>query len=148
MLCQWKKTIRGYECVNEGCGYVFARLDLLADQSVPPRRQCRAKEATSRVVHHLAEATGDPSLLEKAGHYAKAIAKWTFAKFPVRTAEEVAACVAVCESCEHYDAEKTSCKVCGCKVTAKGMAVRNKARMATEDCPKGKWPKKIIVAVL
>jgi hypothetical protein len=89
---------------------------------------------------HLAEITGDPTILVKVAHYAVALVRWTKAKWPVRTDEEVATIIAICESCEHYNAKKQSCNVCGCKVSAKGCAIRSKARMKTETCAKGKWP--------
>jgi len=71
-----------------------------------------------------------------ARHYARALAKWTAAKFPVRSDAEVKRLLSICEACtEHV---KGHCRVCGCRVN-RGPAVANKIRMATEDCPKGKW---------
>jgi hypothetical protein len=87
--------------------------------------------------------------------YGHALARWATAGFPERTPEEIAAIHAVCRKCPHRlpggvlpdwvagllgQVQPLRCKICGCGVQLDGPAVLNKARMATEDCPRGKWP--------
>jgi hypothetical protein len=75
---------------------------------------------------------------EQAAHYATALARWAAAGFPTRPDEEVERIFReCCQPCDqHVDGR---CKKCGCCVSAKGMAIRNKLKMATEKCPLGKW---------
>lgn len=139
MDCEYRQYKNKWKCSR--CNHVVA-----VRGPKPPHRKCRRGSrhiCRSEDLEKLAEATGDHTLLERGGRWAKAVAKWTAAGWPVRADEEVAACHAVCQICEKYDHSKQTCKVCGCKVTAKGMAIRNKAKMATEDCVRGKWPKLI-----
>jgi hypothetical protein len=70
-------------------------------------------------------------------HYAKALATWAKAGFPTRSDEETAAVYAICKECENNVSDR--CKLCGCRVSPTGMALGNKARMATESCPLKKW---------
>jgi hypothetical protein len=99
-------------------------------------------------VCYLAEI--DPTTI---GHYAQALARWTAAGFPVRSAAEVRECLLICIACENFvpnrpectaDACKLKyggrCRKCGCNVSTSGMAIINKAKMATEHSPLGKWP--------
>ena len=113
-----------------------------------PRRNCpepETPEARARREAEIAEAEAayveriDPTPLEKAKHYAKALLKWSAAGFPTRTDAEVAAIVAICEACEKWDCAKAACGVCGCGVSQRRWAVTNKARMKTEVCPLKKW---------
>ena len=78
-----------------------------------------------------------PSLPKQLSSWAKAILKWEQAGKPVRTDEQVAAILEVCKGCKHFTG--TKCKVCGCRVNVGPHAIINKARMATERCPRGKW---------
>lgn len=39
----------------------------------------------------------------------------------------------ICHGCKHYDPQSGQCKVCTCVISLK-------AQLATEKCPKGKWP--------
>ena len=88
----------------------------------------------------LAEATGDQSLIALGIRYARALVRWGKAGFPTRTDEEVAAIVATCQTeGKCYDPDRKTCRVCGCCVGTKGLAVRNKAKMGTEHCPRKMW---------
>ena len=80
-----------------------------------------------------------PSTIKKVCSWIKAINRWRKAGKPIRTDAEVANLVAICKRCKHYST-KGRCRACGCAVTKGAWAVMNKARMATEDCPKGEWP--------
>jgi GR25 family glycosyltransferase involved in LPS biosynthesis len=75
--------------------------------------------------------------LEDTTHYAHALARWAKAGFPTRTQEEVDRILyECCQPCDSY--VNGRCAICRCRVN-RGPAVVNKIRMATEDCPKGKW---------
>lgn len=92
----------------------------------------------------------EPDTLTALWHRWRAsIAKWKAAGKPVRSPEEMAACLAVCTGaatgrpCEHFDKRLGvlgKCTVCGCGVSAAPIGEVNKIRMATENCPLGKWP--------
>jgi len=71
-------------------------------------------------------------------HYAQALAKWAAAGFPTRTEGEVKACLAMCKACEHY-MSNGRCRRCGCCINKSKVAVLNKAKMKTEQCPVSKW---------
>jgi hypothetical protein len=76
--------------------------------------------------------------------YKEALIRWNKAGRPKRTQEEVEEiytthCNPPGKPCEWYDPEQSRCKGCGCKVTVGSVAVFNKIKMATEQCPKGKW---------
>jgi hypothetical protein len=110
------------------------------------RRNCRkpeTPEARAKREAEIAKAESayveriDPTPLEKAGHYAVALLRWSAAGFPRRSDEEVAAIVAICRACEKF--RDGACTKCGCGVSTSRWAVVNKARMATEICSLGKW---------
>lgn len=46
----------------------------------------------------------------------------------VRPGDEQAACLAICQGCEHYVPADARCEICGCFAMLK-------ARLATEHCP-------------
>lgn len=72
-------------------------------------------------------------------NYAKAVTKWFANGRPVRSDEEVGKLLDICKGCEHYNAERSACKICGCNLNLSQNAMVNKLRMATEHCPIGKW---------
>ncbi len=108
-----------------------------------PERQAKIRkflENSAENARIAADLLEDPSMVEMATHYAIALGKWAKSGFKVRTPEEVGRVVDICQNgCGFYDPEKSVCKVCGCSVSMSGTAVKNKAKMATEHCPKGKW---------
>jgi hypothetical protein len=69
-------------------------------------------------------------------HYAQALVRWTKAGFPERSDDEVSRLESICKACSKYVDGR--CKQCSCRVN-KRPAVVNKIRMATENCPLGKW---------
>ena len=76
--------------------------------------------------------------LADAVHYGQALARWTMAGFPVRSAEAVATIYREhCESCDQNRGGR--CAQCGCHVATSGLPVANKIAMATERCPEKKW---------
>jgi len=82
-----------------------------------------------------------PALSMQLWTYKEAVLRWHKAGRPTRTQEEVDQILeGHCKNqCEWYDPEKGRCKGCGCVVSASSIAIFNKIKMATEQCPKGKW---------
>jgi hypothetical protein len=92
---------------------------------------------TRRSVHAMARQPATPGLLKRAGSLAKAIGSETKAIVqgqPTLTAQQVAARLAVCASCDQLRSNR-ACAKCGCFVDAK-------ARFRSQDCPLRKWPAK------
>jgi hypothetical protein len=156
-----QSTLHAYDCILiwngrcwicNSCNRPYRPRDFSkVDPSKPPNRNCparmtpeakaereaeQAKQQAEAVeaAKAFAEITNEPSIIEKTGHYAVALLRWAAAGRPGRTDEEVAAIFAICEPCEQWNADKAACKICGCNVSLKGWAIRNKARMATEHC--------------
>ena len=77
--------------------------------------------------------------IKMAKRWVAALLKWRKAGYPTRTQKEVARIVPICESneCGHYINGR--CSKCGCGVNNNRIAIVNKAKMATEKCPLGKW---------
>ncbi len=79
----------------------------------------------------------------------KAVNRWRKAGYPVRSDDEVASVLAICQSnvCGHFNAKRSKCGLCGCPVNLNPGAQFNKARMATEGCPDDPplWTPKIVV---
>jgi len=73
-----------------------------------------------------------------ARHWSAAMARWAAKGFPVRSRQQVAwierEC---CRPCEHY--QDGRCTHCRCRVNTNPIAAANKIKMATEDCPLGRW---------
>jgi len=81
-----------------------------------------------------------PAISMQLWLYKEALGRWKKAGYPVRTDEEVREIHATkCKNCSWFDAEKSRCKGCGCKVSVGSVAIFNKIKMATEHCPKGEW---------
>lgn len=110
--CEFDEFLK---CVH--CGYQARRADT--------RRNCAIDRP--------------PSLLVRLRNYEAALARWLAAGRPVRSDAEVEGLLAICESnrCGAY--REGTCLSCGCPVNRSGFAVRNKLRMATEQCPRGEW---------
>jgi hypothetical protein len=88
-----------------------------------------------RSAHAMERQAAPPGLLKRAGSLAKAIGAETKAiaqRQPNLTAQQVAARLAVCGSCDQLRPNRT-CARCGCFVDAK-------ARFRSQDCPLRKWP--------
>lgn len=81
-----------------------------------------------------------PTLVTQARNYWKAIKKWITAGRPVRSDEDIKKIHAnYCLQCDWYDKQVQRCKGCGCKIQLGGAALLNKAKMATEHCPRDFW---------
>ena len=89
----------------------------------------------------LAEAVG------KGKRLTKAAMRWIKAGRPMATPEEQAERLAICQGggghapCPKYDAAAGKCKACGCGLKKGVGIVPAKSKMATEECPAGKWPR-------
>jgi len=77
--------------------------------------------------------------LEMAKRWVTALLKWRAAGYPTRTQEEVDRIVAICKTNECGEYVKGRCKKCGCCVSHSKIPITNKAKLATESCPVGKW---------
>lgn len=77
------------------------------------------------------------SLAGQAWQAGVAYARWAAAGLPVLDAEQVARRRAACDACDQRDPEQDRCRACGCYLSG---VILNKIRMATEDCPLGRWP--------
>jgi rubredoxin len=142
--CEYKLKAVSWACVQ--CGHVFKTPAGVPYPKTPPKTKCpwaaetikAATEAADRL--GLLDAAGN--LAEEAVHYARSLAQWAWAGFPVRTADETAIRYEICLGCDIFAGGK--CTICGCPVKKKrGMLIKNKAGIATETCPypKGsKWP--------
>jgi hypothetical protein len=97
----------------------------------------RSGVKSRKSAHANANQPAPPGLLKRAGSLAKAIGSETKAMVqgqPTLTAQQVAARLAVCVSCNQLRSNRT-CARCGCFVDAK-------ARFRSQTCPLRKWPAK------
>jgi len=80
-----------------------------------------------------------PPIREQFRTYTAALRRWWKAGRPRRPKEEVARIVAICRGCEFYTDGR--CRLCGCPCNESRNVLRNKAKMATEECPleEPKW---------
>lgn len=81
----------------------------------------------------------EPSIIQKAAHYAEAIATHIATGSHTRTDAEVSDLLQVCHACDRYNAEKSTCTVCGCRLSQSRSAYLSKLRMKTQSCPLKKW---------
>jgi hypothetical protein len=125
--CDFKRDREDLVCTQ--CGQ---RLPWPADAE-PPRRNCPQAPSLAEGAQRLGISWDD------VGHYAAALARWTGAGFPTRADDEVARIAREhCNgACDKWRVGR--CVACGCNVNTSRFAVWNKIRMATENCPLGKW---------
>lgn len=79
-----------------------------------------------------ARPESEPSFLQKAANFGRAITQHVAAGLPQTDDATVSHRLEVCHSCEHFDAARTACKVCGCNMQIK-------VRWAEQRCPVNKW---------
>ena len=137
--CKWIKEGDWLRCSE--CGY-------LRKSSVPSRRNCGRRRTPPQPEGHKPPPSvlpvvpvrpENPPLVARLSHYREAIRRWQAAGRPTRADAEVAAVLAICEACPRFRQDKRTCTVCGCRVNGSRWALVNKARMATEECPEGRW---------
>lgn len=73
-----------------------------------------------------------PSLAQQAWNASKAATGFVASGFKVADKAEQERRLAICHACEFYDAVRSRCRKCGCKVSLK-------ARIETSHCPISKW---------
>jgi hypothetical protein len=124
--------------LNAALPVVEVTLAIHCDDKVAARASSwRSGVTTRRSAHAKACQPAAPGLLKRAGSLAKAIGSETKAMVqgqPTLTAQQVAARLAACASCDQLRSNRT-CAKCGCFVDAK-------ARFRSQTCPLRKWPAK------
>ena len=106
----------------------------------PPPRRPEPPPPTLPTESSEPPAPAIPGLIRRAYSYAEALARWTAAGQPVRPDKEVERIFNEhCKTCKWFDPERQICRGCGCRVAETGMAVVNKIKMATENCPRELW---------
>jgi hypothetical protein len=108
-----------------------------SDQIAARASSWRSGVTTRRSEHTKASRPAPPGLLKRAGSLAKAIGSETKAMVqgqPTLTAQQLAARLAACASCDQLRSNRT-CARCGCFVDAK-------ARFRSQTCPLRRWPTK------
>jgi hypothetical protein len=124
--------------LNSALPILEATLAALGDPAINARASSwRSGVETRRAAHAIARQPATLGLLKRAGSLAKAIGSETKAMIqghPNLTAQQVAARLAVCASCDQLRSNRT-CAKCGCFVDAK-------ARFRSQACPLRKWPAK------
>lgn len=79
---------------------------------------------------------------EKIMNYATALRRWVAAGKPERTDAEIEKLYDEhCSKCSMF--QNGVCNSCGCPASKDQPAIRNKLRMATEECPLGQFPRKV-----
>lgn len=74
----------------------------------------------------------EPGLIQKAVNFAGAVAEHVAGGMKLADPETVQKRLAICRECEWFDAERATCKQCGCLMSVK-------AEWAEQSCPIGKW---------
>jgi hypothetical protein len=124
--------------LNAALPVVEATLAELGQRAIKTRAsEYRAGVDARMSAHAKARQPATPGLLKRAGSLAKAIGAETKAVVqgqPTLSAQQVAARLAVCASCDQLRSNRT-CARCGCFVDAK-------ARFRSQTCPLRKWPAK------
>jgi len=124
--------------LNAALPIVEATLAGIGHRAIKARAtEYRTGVETRKSAHTKTRKPATPGLLKRAGSLARAIGSETKAivqKQPTLTAQQVAARLAVCGSCDQLRKNRT-CAKCGCFVDAK-------ARFRSQTCPLRKWPAK------
>lgn len=90
------------------------------------------------------DKTATATFGQKAVNYLTAVRRWVAAGRPERTDEEIQEIYDNhCSGCSMFDKERQVCNSCGCPASKNQPALRNKLRMATEECPLGRFPAKV-----
>jgi hypothetical protein len=122
--------------LNAALPVVEATLAMHGDDRITVRAsKYRSGVEARKSAHGKARQVTAPGLLKRASSLAKAIGSETKAVVqgqPNLTADQLAARLAVCGSCDQLRSNRT-CIKCGCFVDAK-------ARFRSQSCPLRKWP--------
>ena len=91
------------------------------------------------------------SNIKKVWTYAKALARWAKAGYPIRTQEQAQAIFdTYCKKCEYFNGKMCRHLNCGCRISGQyktpptllgqvRKALSDKLTMGTEKCPENKW---------
>ncbi|TXH42683.1 MAG: hypothetical protein E6Q97_35310 [Desulfurellales bacterium] len=74
----------------------------------------------------------EPTLVEKAKNFTKAVTKHVIKGFRNVPEDVQKARYDTCKGCEHYNPEKDSCRLCGCKMSVK-------TGWSEQECPINLW---------
>lgn len=99
---------------------------------------------TKEICGRCAKETKDetPNMLQKVMNYSAAVRRWVAAGRPERTDAEIEKIYNEhCSGCSLF--VNGVCNSCGCPASKDQPALRNKLRMATEECPLGRFPAKV-----
>lgn len=129
--CMNKKCdLKGQEVSEETC-------ENCSFAVVKHEKPCKKKQKVK--AENKEEVKDYPPVSIQMINYKDALIRWQKAGKPTRSEEEVNKILETCKTCDWYDEDKKRCRGCGCKVTTSSFAILNKAKMATEHCPKGEW---------
>lgn len=117
-----------------------ATVSLAASYLIREGKRNEASELLKLYPFQHPDSEKSPGTVKRLWIYAQAVSAWIAAGRPERTQEQVESVLKICGECEHFTTRYGlgRCLKCGCNVS-KGPALVNKARMATESCPVGKW---------
>lgn len=113
--------------------------------NIPTRQPPHPPTVTGDVAEEGGKLGWTPQMIKR---YASAITEWIAAGRPVRDDEEVKRIYEICagteennhtDKCPKFKADEGRCSVCGCRVRNAGLAILNKAKLATSHCSEGKW---------
>lgn len=103
----------------------------------PSRDRATTLPVKRRVIRETAVPAALPPLttqIANAGNALLRAGKAIIKRKPLeRTEAQKEACLAICAACEKWDEQAKRCLECGCFMALK-------ARLATEQCPLGRWP--------
>lgn len=154
-VCPVKKLLPQKKPCNvqpcKSCGQ-SATLDLYRE-GWPPcvYRQFQGEQAVCQVTglpvdHDICNRCDETAREKTAGWgdkfvtYPAAIRKWVASGCPVRTEEEVQEIFEThCSKCDRFDKGNQACLACGCSISLGGNPLTNKLKMATEECPLGRF---------
>ena len=84
--------------------------------------------------------TNELSLIVLGFNYTLAVTRWLAEGRPIRSLDEIQRIYEeICSPCLYFNAERQTCRKCGCRTTKNGSPLVNKIAMQTEICPLNKW---------
>jgi len=130
-------------CIYCGCFVEPKRCQQCLDDPLserPARLQPTRKHRARKSVTQDDTPPDPPNLIRRVFSYTEAVARWMVAGRPERPDKEVERIFHQhCKTCKWFDPERQLCRGCGCRVAEDGVAVLNKIKMATENCPRDFW---------
>jgi len=101
------------------------------------KRRIRTKDHT--LVRVKCPGKREPSAIEKAANYAKAVTAHFLTGAETRADKEVEELLRICQTCSRFDHTREVCTRCGCVINKHKNALRNKLRMKSQHCPEKLW---------